>query len=41
MDICFNLNQGLEQVDTNKTSIGDLRNKMRELMPEVFGYDEH
>jgi len=41
VDICFNLNQGLEQVDTNKTSIGDLRNKMRELMLEVFGYDEH
>ena len=41
VDICFNLNQGLEQVDTNKTSIGDLRNRMRELMLEVFGYDEH
>lgn len=41
VDICFNLNQGLEKVDTNKTSIGNLRTRMRELMLEVFGYDEH
>ena len=27
IDICFNMNQGLEKVDDKKTSIGELRDR--------------
>ncbi len=41
IDICFNLNQGLEKVDTNKISVGELRDKFRVILKEVFDYDHH
>ena len=39
IDICFNLNQGLEKVDTNKISVGELRDKFRVILKEVFDYE--
>ena len=41
IDICFNLNQGLEQVDEKKITIGELRDNFREILKSVFGYDHH
>jgi|TARA_R110000851_G_scaffold11085_5_gene39367 hypothetical protein len=41
IDVCFNLNQGLEQVDETKTCVGDLRNEFRDVCLRVFGYDYH
>lgn len=39
IDICLNLNQGLEQVDESKKSINDIRTEFTEMLSEVFGYD--
>tara|TARA_B100000287_G_scaffold320851_1_gene304807 strand:- start:1431 stop:2474 length:1044 start_codon:yes stop_codon:yes gene_type:complete len=41
IDVCFNLNQGLEQVDTNKTDVSTLRDTFREICLSVFNYDHH
>ena len=41
IDICFNLNQGLEQVDEKKITIGELRDNFREILKGIFGYDHH
>ena len=38
IDICFNMNQGLEEVDKNKTSMGELRDNFRDILKDVFGY---
>ena len=38
IDICFNMNQGLEKVDDKKTSIGELRDRFRDILNDVFGY---
>ena len=41
IDVCFNLNQGLEQVDKNKTNVSTLRDTFREICLNVFNYDHH
>ena len=41
IDVYFNMNQGLEKVDTNKTNIGKLRDTFREICLSVFNYDHH
>ena len=38
IDICFNMNQGLEKVDEKKTSMGELRDRFRDILKDVFGY---
>ena len=38
IDICFNMNQGLEKVDENKISMGELRDRFRDILKDVFGY---
>ena len=38
IDICFNMNQGLEEVDENKISMGELRDNFRDILKDVFGY---
>ena len=39
IDICFNMNQGLEKVDENKTSIGKLRDDFNYILKDVFGWE--
>jgi len=38
IDICFNMNEGLEKVDDNKISMGELRDRFRDILKDVFGY---
>ena len=39
IDICFNMNQGLEKVDENKTSIGKLKDDFNYILKDVFGWE--
>ena len=39
IDICFNMNQGLEKVDEKKTSIGKLRDDFNYMLKDVFGWE--
>jgi len=38
IDICFNMNEGLEKVNDNKISMGELRDRFRDILKDVFGY---
>lgn len=39
IDICFNMNEGLEKVDDNKISMGELRDKFNYMLKDVFGWE--